>query len=101
MKDKELEVEVLQEVREYFDSDNVGSGSELKKQYRNKRNDVRNQMDSMEDNDENFGESVDYLALDIEWNELNDKIAELVEERKQMTADVAKAKAAATKHVTN
>ena len=94
LEDAVLRTKELQEERDYFDSDNEGSGREIRKAYENRRNEVRKLMDDLEDIDTLSDEQdTAYVALDIELNELDPKIKALNEERNKMTMDVQKSKA--------
>ncbi|KAL7533094.1 hypothetical protein ACHAWF_006364 [Thalassiosira exigua] len=87
---RELKEEVKEMVREreYWDSSNLGSGKELRKEARRKRNGISNQMQILAEAGQFDG--LDYARLYQEKRECDLEEERLNKERSKMTADIKK-----------
>ena len=86
LRDLEKEDNEMVEARDYFDSKNEGSGTELIKKYRLEKKEETKNKEQMEDGGRQDDEEYKMLCQKIETLEAD--IQKLLKERKQMTTDI-------------
>ena len=86
----EKDIKELTETRDYFLKTDVGTGSDLIKTLRKKRNDASREMEEMEDAETNMDDEYTNLSMDIKaWDE---EIVSLQDELVEIKKDIAKMK---------
>jgi len=90
LKDLDEVYKELQTVRDYWDSNNEGSGSEMLKTYQKELRKTDLRMEQLEDDDNHLCD--EYATLDITAQECRLEVERLNSERKAMTASVESAR---------